>query len=279
MPTLIRVKDTGLKIEKRQGVTKISVNTLFIEKGIQTADIIAMFNNSILDSATLIRADIAEEAQLRIDADMAFSSYLVSLETTYDGNFANISTQIQTLTTDVSAIASSVTNLEVSINGTINVRLQEMANVFAGYFDYTETPESPNFGDLKLDGSVTYQYLGGALGPNLDGWVVYDDTALGISNQVKGWVAGASSLVVDPNTGNVTGWQYGDGSGFSSSFIISADNINLNGTTTIIANADMSNVTTIDGGKINTGVIYNSGGSATSYTMKIDLNAGEIHIK
>ena len=32
-------------------------------------------------------------------------------------------------------------------------------------------------------------------------------------------------------------------------------------------------------GVINAGVLYNSGGSASSYTMKIDLNNGEIHIK
>jgi len=110
-------------------------------------------------------------------------------------------------------------------------------------------------------------------------WVRYDEAALGVANQVKGWVAGASSLVVDPVTKLVTGWQYGDGSGFDSTFRISADNINLNGTVNVIAKADMSNVTTIDGGKINTGVIYNSGGNAFTYTMKIDLNAGEIHIR
>jgi hypothetical protein len=59
------------------------------------------------------------------------------------------------------------------------------------------------------------------------------------------------------------------------------------------------NTTTIDGGKITTGTItaghistagldagiikagimYNTGGNASNYTMKIDLNAGSIHIK
>lgn len=299
MPTLIRVKEAGLKIEKKQGITKISINTLYLEKGFQVADVISMFNTSLAEAEQRVQAEIDAEAQLRINADSAFSSYLVNLETEVNDNFASVTTQINTLTTDISTVASSVTQLEITLNGTINVRLEEMAKVFAGEFDYTATPSTPAFGDLKLVSGVTYQYLGGALGPLNDGWVLYDETALGVANQVKGWVATASSLVVDPSTGNVTGWQYGDGSGFDSYFKISADNIILAGSTTVIANADMSNVTNIDGGKITTntlnasaiqantltgnmiygGVIYNLGGNAITYTMKIDLTNGEIHIR
>lgn len=299
MPTLIRIKETGLKIEKKQGITKISINTLYLEKGFQVADVISMFNTSLAEAEQRVSASIDAEAQLRINADTAFSSYLVNLETSVNDNFASVTTQISTLTTDISTVAESVTQLEVTLNGTINVRLEEMAKVFAGEFDYTSTPETPAFGDLKLVSGVTYQYLGGVLGPLNDGWVVYNETALGVANQVKGWVASASSLVVDPSTGNVTGWQYGDGSGFNSYFKISADNIILNGSTTVIANADMSNVTNIDGGKIKAnsitadkfaansitgdmiygGVIYNIGGNASNYAMKIDLTNGEIHIK
>lgn len=60
-----------------------------------------------------------------------------------------------------------------------------------------------------------------------------------------------------------------------------------------------TNTTTIDGGKITTGtitanhistaglnagvikagVMYNTGGTSTTYTMKIDLDNGEIHIR
>lgn len=47
--------------------------------------------------------------------------------------------------------------------------------------------------------------------------------------------------------------------------------INL-GTTTI-------NGARIDTSVIGTGVIYNTGANSTNYTMKIDLNSGEIHIK
>ena len=291
MPTIIRIKDSGLKIEKTKGITKISINTLFLEKGLQVADIIATFNQSLYESEQRMSASIANETKLRIRTDQAFSSYLVELNTSIDDNFADVHTSIETLTTNISAVSSSVTELEVTLNGTINVRLEEIAKVFAGAFEYTNTLETPKFGDLKLVTGVTYQYLGGTLGPNNDGWVLYKETALGIANQVSGWVASAASLVVNPNTGLVTGWQYGDGSGFSSTFKISAENIELSGSTTFdsFALTDMSNVTSIDGGKIATrslsansiegGIIYNLGGTSSNYSMKIDLINGEIHIK
>ncbi len=48
--------------------------------------------------------------------------------------------------------------------------------------------------------------------------------------------------------------------------------------TTGTIDADLVNVTNLDASEIKTGVIYNAGGSAGSYTMKIDLDNGEIHI-
>lgn len=288
MPTLIRIKEAGLKIEKKQGITKISINTLYLEKGFQVADVISMFNTSLAEAEQRVSASIDAEAQLRINADTAFSSYLVNLKTSVNDNFASVTTQISTLTTDISTVAESVTQLEVTLNGTISAALTEQATVMAGYFSYWDGTSTPKIGNLKLVDGVTYQYVSNGT------WRRYDEGALGVANQVKGWVATASSLVVDPSTGNVTGWQYGDGSGFNSYFKINAQHIELAGSTTFsnyaqidyvnnsvsgLAKADMSNVTTIDGGKITTGVIYNAGGNATTYTMKIDLNAGEIHIK
>lgn len=288
MPTLIRIKETGLKIEKKQGITKLSINTLYLEKGFQVADVISMFNISLAEAEQRVSASINAEAQLRINADSAFSSYLVNLETSVNDNFASVTTQISTLTTDISTVASSVTQLEVTLNGTISAAIEEQATVMAGYFTMWDGSSQPAIGNLKVENGITYQYTSNGT------WRRYDEGALGVANQVKGWVATASSLVVDPSTGNVTGWQYGDGSGFNSYFKINAEHIELSGSTTFseyakisyvdnsvggLAKADMSNVTTIDGGKITTGIIYNAGGNASNYTMKIDLNAGEIHIK
>lgn len=288
MPTLIRIKETGLKIEKKQGITKLSINTLYLEKGFQVADVISMFNTSLAEAEQRVSASIDAEAQLRINADTAFSSYLVNLETSVNDNFASVTTQISTLTTDISTVAESVTQLEVTLNGTISAAIEEQAIIMAGYFTIWDGISQPAIGNLKVENGITYQYTSNGT------WRRYDEGALGVANQVKGWVATASSLVVDPSTGNVTGWQYGDGSGFDSYFKINAEHIELSGSTTFseyakityvddsvsdLAKVDLSNVTTIDGGKITTGVIYNAGGNATTYTMKIDLTVGEIHIR
>ena len=48
---------------------------------------------------------------------------------------------------------------------------------------------------------------------------------------------------------------------------------------TTVINGGRISTGTIDAGAIGTGVIYNSGGSSSNYTMKIDLANGSIHIK
>ena len=63
-------------------------------------------------------------------------------------------------------------------------------------------------------------------------------------------------------TGSITATQIDAGS-------VTADRLSVS--TLSAVSADL--------GIVNAGVMYNSGGSAVSYTMKIDLNAGEIHIK
>lgn len=239
MPTLIRIKETGLKIEKKQGITKLSINTLYLEKGFQVADVISMFNISLAEAEQRVSASINAEAQLRINANSAFTSYLVNLETKVNDNAANVTTQLSTLTTDISTVASSVTELEVTLNGTISAALTEQATVMAGYFSYWDGTSTPKIGNLKLVDGVTYQYVSNGT------WRRYDEGALGVANQVKGWVAAASSLVVDPSTGNVTGWQYGDGSGFDSFFKINAEHIELSGSTTFSNFATKTFVTDI----------------------------------
>lgn len=301
MPFIIKIKDTKLAIQKQQYTTKISINTLKIEKGFSVADIIANFNNSILDAELRLQAELSSEASIRLSEDTAILNYAVDLSGRVDDNIATVNTQLNVIVTDVGALGERLDNIEVEIGPAIDVRLSNISRVYAGYYSYAVDVNNPNYGDLKDYNGETWQFLGNNLGPNNDGWVRYNDTNMGIANQVRGWVATAASLVVNPTTGLVTGWQYGDGSGFDSYFKISADHIELAGTTTFsnFAYKDMSNVTTIDGGKISTntldasaiktntltgnmlygGVIYNLGGNDTTYTMKIDLTNGEIHIK
>jgi len=273
MPTIIRIKESNLEIKKTSFFTNISVNTLWVEKGIAVVDVIANFNLQMSEEVNNRNAAITAEAQLRIEEDQVLAGYITNLTTSFNTNIATIQTSLHTLSTADEALAGRATVLEATTEEH-SARLVTSENAMAGIFTYWDGISPIKASQLKLEGGVTYQYTGSM-------WVPFNNTALGTANQVKGWVAGASSLVVDPITKLVTGWQYGDGSGFDSTFRISAENIDLAGSTTFsdFAMKDMSNVTTIDGGKITTGVIYNSGGNAYTYTMKIDLNAGEIHIK
>lgn len=254
MPTVIKIKELGLTIAKENYSTKISINTLNIEKGLALFDIIKMYNESLVDLENRVNASIAIEAQVRITEDEALSRYMIDLEASVDNNLANVNTELTALATETSSLASTVTTVSASV-GDLGATITEQAAVYAGYFNYSALPE---IGNIKNVSDVNYQYLGGNLGPLSDGWVVYNNTALGTANQVKGWVATASSLVVNPSTGQVTGWQYGDGSGFNSFFTISASKINLVGETTFISNvvSGINNgTTTINGGQITTNSI------------------------
>lgn len=254
MPTVIKIKELGLAISKENYSTKISINTLNIEKGLALFDIIKMYNESLVDLENRVNASIIIEAQVRITEDEALSRYMIDLEASVDNNLANINTELTALSTETSALASTVTAVSASVDD-LGATITEQAAVYAGYFTNSTLPE---IGNIKNVSGVNYQYLGGNLGPLSDGWVIYNNTALGTANQVKGWVATASSLVVNPSTGQVTGWQYGDGSGFSSFFTISASKINLVGETTFISNVVggiNSGTTTINGGQITTNSI------------------------
>lgn len=271
----IKVEERQLDVEQKQEHVKISINTLFVERGMTYWDIIALYNKSLSDLEGRIKAKIDEEVEIRITEDEALARYQLELSTQFNNNSSAVSLELLSMSNELGAMASAITTVTAKSDN-IEVTLQDYMGVYAGYFKWSTEAE---IGNLKTIGTTTYQYLGGNMGPLADGWVVYNSTALGSANQVKGWVAGAASLVVDPVTKQVTGWQYGDGSGFNSFFKISANNIELSGTSTFssfvqkgdpmsyltddlnyllateVQAAIENNVTTISGSKITTGTI------------------------
>jgi hypothetical protein len=60
---------------------------------------------------------------------------------------------------------------------------------------------------------------------------------------------------------------------------ISADKIMANSISADKLSVTQLSAIVADLGTVNAGVLFNTGGNASSYTMKIDLNNGEIHIK
>jgi len=88
-----------------------------------------------------------------------------------------------------------------------------------------------------------------------------------------GWVQGGDPDALTAADLGATGTTVIDG-GRITTGTLSASKI-----TTGTLNAGLVSVTNINASNISTGVIYNSGGDASNYTMKIDLNAGELHIQ
>jgi hypothetical protein len=88
-----------------------------------------------------------------------------------------------------------------------------------------------------------------------------------------GWVPGGDPNALTAEDLSATGTTVIDG-GRIATGSITASQISAGAITT-----DKINTGAITADKINTGVLYNIGGNAASYTMKIDFTNGEIHIK
>lgn len=108
---------------------------------------------------------------------------------------------------------------------------------------------------------VAFAYLGKAV----QGQAVFSDWSEGTS-------AGVSSgeVVNDINNGNTTTINGGR---------ITTGSITANQIAAGTITADKLSAGSISADKINAGILYNIGGSASNYTMMINFNTGEIHIK
>lgn len=73
------------------------------------------------------------------------------------------------------AASGKIESLEAKVDGTY-VKLASTEAVIAGYFKIY-SGGTPKIGNIKIDGDAVWQYLGGNLGTNQDGWVKTDEDA------------------------------------------------------------------------------------------------------
>ena len=114
--------------------------------------------------------------------------------------------------------------------------------------NFTSEPTHPYFiGDTWMQGATGDIYV-----CNTDSTTVFDQahwtaaskyTDNTVADEAHTWAANASKLITDPN-GNITGWQFADGSGVPSQFRINADTFEVASGTT---NYTPLTVNTIDG--------------------------------
>lgn len=193
------------------------------------------------------------------------NAYIENVTSTYASNNLAYASDHELLTASYSGLSASVSDTRTVMTGTtttISSSIKPTSPVLGSIWRNTAT--SPN---------QWWQYLGGTLGPALDGWVQSTGAAAvgGLT-----WAGYASSLLTGSD-GAITGWQYADGSLGSSVFKVYAQNFQisdglnsanvpfsiLTGTQNRIkfngivdfTNTNVYGTTTIDGEKITTGSI------------------------
>lgn len=236
-------------------------------------------------------AAIGTLGQVVTGANSAFATSLTTLNSSIgenDTSIAGLTATQNTFATDQSALATSISSLSSTL-GTNYITATDTAATYATQDGVNAMRQVA----LSADGKIT-------------GWTATNGTSgsafliqadqFAITNQTQT----ATPFAIDTVTGqavfngkvsftNVTGTDnvattadIPDVSGFATTTYVDNSVPNLPAdlvTEGGLQTAFTQNVTTIDGGKITTGVIYNSGGSINNYTMKIDLDSGSIHIK
>ena len=142
-----------------------------------------------------LQAQIDEEKTVRADADSALASRTTALEAETNDLSARISTEEQTRADADSALASRTTTLEAEVDG-LNVRLTNDEAIYNGYFHVWDGVEDLQIGYVRLDDDGTvWQYLGGNLGENADGWVRTDKRASDLASDAGAVSAGDENLL------------------------------------------------------------------------------------
>lgn len=194
--------------------------------------------------------------------------------------------------------ASVAPNTNTAGTGTYDsefwIKADKFKMVAASQSAAAQSPFSVNAttGDITFNGKVSFSSVTGApthtsgllsarpvsavLGST---YVATDESNKLYTYTATGWkVGGATSneVVADINAGNTTTIDGGK---------ITADSLlvnSINAVGGIVASSiSVGSLSAISSnlGTINAGIMYNSGANESNYAMKIDLNAGEIHIK
>jgi hypothetical protein len=302
MNTNIKVQDTTISSKKSGYVTIIKINTLGLEYGndyesilslntqigneviqrIETVEsdvtileervtstnssIIPLIEDELNDPLSNISTSVNSKSILAAEDEWALSEITTNLATEFGPNAANITTKLATYALDdeVGAIAQVALDVNGRITGWTAVDNSASGSAFliqADTFALTDGTRShipfsvdTVSGLVQFNGIVQFSsvkdaptYTNGIGNPDSTTeplqsvYLNTTDNSLWTYTSL-GWVPGG-----DPDA-------------------ITAEDLGASGTTVI------------DGGRIQTGVIYNTGGTASSYTMKIDLDNGEIHI-
>jgi len=112
------------------------------------------------------------------NVNAAIAEIDTKLESKYNkDSIADLALTYETIADANQARASIEQDLTAKYDG-LDVTLQEHSEVVTGHFTQWVEGTDPKLGQFKQVGDIYYQYLGGTLGPNGDGWVRMDQDAI-----------------------------------------------------------------------------------------------------
>ncbi|MFA7030155.1 MAG: hypothetical protein WC179_07780 [Candidatus Cloacimonadaceae bacterium] len=175
-------------------------------------------NASIQSLVTTTGSHTAAIANLDITKVDATSASAIALSTvaTYfnDGSAGSwFNNQISTYASDISTNAMNISTLNSTYND-LSVRLEDTRKVTAGAYSEWDGTSTPLLGQFKYENNQWYQYLGGTVGPNNDGWQITSEAAIkntvdDTNSELTTFAATVNSELTDLQSqidGNITSW-------------------------------------------------------------------------
>ena len=175
-------------------------------------------NASIQSLVTTTGSHTAAIANLDITKVDATSASAIALSTVAsyfnDGSAGSwFNNQISTYASDISTNAMNISTLNSTYND-LSVRLEDTRKVTAGAYSEWDGTSTPLLGQFKYENNQWYQYLGGTVGPNNDGWQITSEAAIkntvdDTNSELTTFAATVNSELTDLQSqidGNITSW-------------------------------------------------------------------------
>jgi len=186
-----------------------TMNTLITTNKSESDNALAAIGQTLTTKITA--ADATAISQTVMGSEFNNPNSYITTSAWYVNNVKTYADATKANSTSLDAMASVVTDPTTGVTATAN-------NVKTGYTTVGLNPDGTlNAGAGEL-GIISAKVR------NNEAKIITTET---VAATAKSWAASASKLIINPNTGAVTGWSMADGSGVQSSFKINANKFTL----------------------------------------------------
>jgi hypothetical protein len=287
--TINEVKYNLAQISAVLNKDTIDLGTLIVTDYTTTVDM----NTKIATDIAVVTTDLTQNYYTAVNTDAAIASADTALKATIDSEYTNTATLELNYYTAVNTDAA-IASADTALKATIDSEYTNTATLELNYYTAVNT-------DAAIASAVTT--LSTYVGDNYSTTSVINSTyatqtAVGaiyeVSVEANGHVSGYRSVATGTNSVfQIYAEQFAISSSSTtegySPFQVDTVNHKINMTSDVAIDGNLIVSGTIDAAQVNVinlnatnikaGVIYNTGGNATTYTMKIDLDNGSIYIQ